>query len=91
MFHTYEIRPIVEAQNGEITPCLTYPEAREYADEVDGEVFFGLYAQEPDGTWQHIADRVRKEAMLELVEGLFGRSPEWNHKNRIVFQREEQP
>ena len=86
MFTDFEIRPVVEAQNG---TCRAFDTAREARQHLEGSAsfFFGLYGQEDDRTWQHLADRGTKPEMVTLIENLLGSKVNWQDENRCTFYR----
>lgn len=89
MFKKFEVRPVVLSEIGEVTPCMTFAEAVEYAEETEGIIAFGLYGMGNDGLWQHIADTTLKEGMIELVSNLLAINLQWKNRDRLEFSRNE--
>lgn len=87
MYKKYEVRPVVVAENGEVTPFLTYSDAASYADETDGELACGLYGMEEAGIMEEITTAT-KEKMISLIYNLFGFRIQWSG-NRMVFDRSD--
>lgn len=86
MFTDFEIRPVVVTENGTCRAFDTAREARRHLN-ASSSLLFGLYGQEDDDTWQHVADCPTKTELLVLIENLFGLKPHWKDEDRCTFSK----
>lgn len=80
----FEVLPVVDG-DGCITPFDTLAEAHEYAREVDGGVFWGLYIRHADGLAEHILDRVYLDGMTDIIKTLTGVEVDLSGGNKVKF------
>jgi len=80
MFQNFEIQPVAiycpsgsEQQTCEA--CLNLSDAATIADEMSGEVVWGVYGRGEDGLAVHVADRQTYRDSARLVKALTGVSP----------------
>ena len=90
MFVNYVIRPIVTDDRNRSSVFDSMHEAENFLEENEGAIIeFALYGIEDSGEYKglelHIADRILKADMLELVKRLFGISLQWKNGDRIDF------